>query len=88
MKIRPISTDAEHRAALEEIERLWNAPEGSDDHDKLGILSTLVEKFEERRWPVEKLHALRAEIDKGIASLDTGQSTESGVADFLRQKNL
>ena len=53
MNIHPIRTDADHRAALEEIERLWNAQEGSEDHDKLDILVTLVEKFEEGRWPVE-----------------------------------
>ena len=54
MNIRPIRTDADHLAALKEIERLWNAPEGSDDHDKLDILATLVEKYEESRWPVEQ----------------------------------
>lgn len=54
MNIRPIRTDADHRAALEEIELLWNAPEGSEDRDKLDILVTLVEKFEEGRWPVEQ----------------------------------
>lgn len=36
---------------------------------------------------VEKLRALRAEIDKGIASLDTGEGKESSIADFLRHKN-
>jgi hypothetical protein len=35
----------------------------------------------------EKLHALRAEIDKGIASLDAGLGKESSIADFLRHKN-
>jgi hypothetical protein len=36
---------------------------------------------------VEKLRALRAEVDKGIRSLDAGQGRESGIDDFLRQKN-
>jgi len=36
---------------------------------------------------VEKLRALRAEIDKGIASLDAGLGRESSVEDFLRQKS-
>ena len=30
---------------------------------------------------------LRAEIDKGIRSLDAGQGRESSIDDFLRQKN-
>jgi HTH-type transcriptional regulator/antitoxin HigA len=53
MNIRPIRTDADHQAALREIAQLWNAPEGSEENDKLDILVTLVEKFEEGRWPVE-----------------------------------
>jgi hypothetical protein len=35
---------------------------------------------------VEKLRALRAEIDNGIHSLDRGLSREASVEDFLRQK--
>ena len=36
---------------------------------------------------VEKLRQLRVEIDKGIRSLDTGQSGELNIEDFIRQKN-
>jgi hypothetical protein len=36
---------------------------------------------------VEKLRALRAEVDKGIRSLDASQGRESSIADFIRQKN-
>jgi len=56
MDIRPIHNDEDHRAALIEIDRLWGSPEGSDDGDKLDILATLVEKYEEIRWPVPELN--------------------------------
>ena len=36
---------------------------------------------------VEKLRRLRAEIDKGIRSLDVGQGSELNVDDFIRRKN-
>ncbi|HET7680100.1 MAG TPA: hypothetical protein VFK79_08220 [Xanthobacteraceae bacterium] len=36
---------------------------------------------------VEKLRALRAEIDKGIHSLDAGQGRELNIDDLIRQKN-
>jgi HTH-type transcriptional regulator/antitoxin HigA len=52
MEIRPIKNDADHAAALAEIAKLWNAAPGSEDDDKLDILATLVEKYEEGRWPV------------------------------------
>ena len=51
MEIRPIRTDKDHRAALAEIEKLWGASSGTPEGDKLDILVTLVETYEERRWP-------------------------------------
>ena len=36
---------------------------------------------------VEKLKALRAEIDKGIQSLDAGKGSALTMEDFLREKN-
>jgi HTH-type transcriptional regulator/antitoxin HigA len=53
MEIRPIKNDADHTAALREIAKLWNAPAGSEDEDRLDILTILVERYEEIRWPVE-----------------------------------
>src|SRR5882762_793608 len=51
MEISPIKNDDDHSAALREIETLWGAAAGTDDGDKLDILVTLVERYEERRWP-------------------------------------
>lgn len=36
---------------------------------------------------VEKLRQLRAEIDKGIRSLDAGEGTPLDVEEFLRREN-
>jgi hypothetical protein len=36
---------------------------------------------------VEKLRRLRAEIDKGIRSLDAGEGKPLDVEDFLREQN-
>lgn len=52
MEIQPIKNDTDHAAALVEIEKLWGATENSEDGDKLDVLVTLVEKYEETRWPV------------------------------------
>jgi HTH-type transcriptional regulator / antitoxin HigA len=51
MEIHPIRNDEDHTAALREIERLWGAAAGTEAGDKLDILATLVEKYEDRRWP-------------------------------------
>jgi len=38
MDIQPIRTDQDHHDAPVEIERRWDAPEGSDDAAKLDII--------------------------------------------------
>ena len=43
MQLKPIHNDDDYAAALEEIDRLWDAAEGSPDSDTLEILVTLVE---------------------------------------------
>jgi HTH-type transcriptional regulator/antitoxin HigA len=53
MDIRPIRTDEDHRAALAAIEACWGAPEGTEEGDKLDVLTALVEIYEARRWPIE-----------------------------------
>lgn len=52
MEIRPIRNDDEHREALIEIDRLWNAPQNTPDGDKLDVLVTLVEVYESTPWPI------------------------------------
>ena len=53
MQLKPIKTDADHEAALREIERLWGAAEGSADGDRLEILITLAEAYEEAHFPMD-----------------------------------
>ena len=60
MDIRPIKTDKDHRAALKEIEALWGADEGTAEGDRLDVLATLVEAYEEKRWPAEDLDPVEA----------------------------
>lgn len=48
MDIKPIKADADHEAALREIETLWDAAEGTADGDRLDVLVTLVETYEEK----------------------------------------
>src|SRR6266436_4200942 len=77
MEIRPIRTDKDHRAALAEIEKLWGASNGTQEGDKLDILVTLVETYEERRWP---LRSRRRFDPVDVALRDRGARTQSGRA--------
>jgi len=53
MQLKPIKTDADHELALKEIERLWGAAEGTANGDRLEILITLAESYEEAHFPTD-----------------------------------
>jgi HTH-type transcriptional regulator/antitoxin HigA len=53
MQLKPIRTDADYEAALEEIDQLMDAAPATLEGDRLDILSTLVEAYEARRYPIE-----------------------------------
>jgi HTH-type transcriptional regulator/antitoxin HigA len=52
MDIRPIRNDDDHATALREIERLWGAAPGTPEGDILDVLATLVDRYEEARFPL------------------------------------
>ena len=52
MKIKPIKTEADYHAALKEIERLFDAAPDTPEGDRLEVLTTLVEAFEEKHFPI------------------------------------
>lgn len=53
MEIRPIRTQTDYQQALREIELLFNAAENTPEYDRLDILSTLVEVYERKNFPIE-----------------------------------
>jgi HTH-type transcriptional regulator/antitoxin HigA len=52
MDIKPIHTEANHKAALAEIERLWDAAPGTPDFEKFEVLATLVDAYERQHTPI------------------------------------
>jgi len=50
--IRPIRTKADYRAALNEVERLWNADPGTPEGDRVDVLVTLIEAYEAKHHPI------------------------------------
>jgi HTH-type transcriptional regulator/antitoxin HigA len=51
--LKPIKTDADYEAALAEIERLWGTPIGTPAGDRLDILATLVDAYENEHYPMD-----------------------------------
>jgi HTH-type transcriptional regulator/antitoxin HigA len=44
--IKPILTDEDHRAALKELNDLWNCKPGTPEYDRFDELSYLVDEYE------------------------------------------
>ena len=74
MDIRPIKTDADYRAALNDIENLMMAEPDTVEGEKLDILVTLVEAYEAKHFPMDlpdPVDAIKFEMErKGLTVKD------------------
>ena len=74
MDIRPIKTDADYRAALNDIENLMMAEPDTVEGEKLDILVTLVEAYEAKHFPMDlpdPVEAIKFEMErKGLRVKD------------------
>ncbi len=52
MDIKPIKTEQDYQEALQEVDKLIDAKSNTPDGDKLDILVTLIEAYEEKNHPV------------------------------------
>lgn len=51
--IKPIRTEADYEAALAEVEKLWGAKLGTPKGDRLDVLATLIDAYEEKQFPID-----------------------------------
>jgi HTH-type transcriptional regulator / antitoxin HigA len=51
--VRPIRTEADYDTAMAEVERLWGATSGTARGDRLDVLVTLIEDYEEKHFPID-----------------------------------
>jgi HTH-type transcriptional regulator/antitoxin HigA len=54
MDIKPIKTEADYEAVLEEIDRLMDAEPDTPEGDHLDVLTTLVEAWEQKHYQIEE----------------------------------
>jgi len=53
--IRPLRSEADYDAALDEIERYFeNDPKlGTSDADRFDLLALIIEDYERKHWPID-----------------------------------
>lgn len=64
--VGPIRNETEHRQALAEIEKLWNAPPETPEGDRLDVLMALVDAYERKTWPdtdLDPIDAIKARME-------------------------
>lgn len=92
MDIRPIRSDEDHAAALEEIERLWGADPDTADGAQLEILMMLVDAYEEANHPIppsDPISAIEFMMDqRGLTrhDLEPMIGSRARVAEILNRK--
>ena len=92
MDIQPIKTEKDYDAALQLIEELWDSEEGSSEGDRLGILITLVDAYEQLNHPIYppdpvaaiEFHMEQNELTR--ADLETYIGTRARVSEVLNRK--
>ncbi len=92
MDIKPVKTEADYRAALDEIESLITAEADPADGEKLDIIVTLIEAYEARHFPLDlpdPVEAIKFEMErKGltIKDLEPMISKSNRVYEILNHK--
>ncbi len=51
--MKPIKTKKDYNQALERLEKIFDAKKGSKEGDELEVLSILIEKYEDKNFPIE-----------------------------------
>ena len=90
--IRPIRSEADYDAALEEIERYFeNEPEpGTPEAGRFDLLALIIEDYERNRWPIEPpdtVDAIRYRMETGgYSQADLGRLLGQRASDILTSK--
>ena len=52
MKIKPIKTESDYNQALQRLEIIFDAKNGSPEGDELEVLGILIDKYENEKFPI------------------------------------
>jgi HTH-type transcriptional regulator/antitoxin HigA len=92
VEIKPIKTEADHDAALAEIEVLLGSEPGTAEYDLLEVLSILVEAYEDERYPIpppDPIEAIKYHMEsRGLTRRDLEPyiGTRARVSEILNRR--
>jgi len=92
MEIKPIKSEADYEASLKEIEQLFEAEPGTPDGDRLEVLVTLVEAYEDEHYsipapdPIEAIAYFMESRGLERADLEPYIGSRARVSEILNRK--
>lgn len=91
-EVKPIRTEADYDAALEDIAALWGAASGTAEGDRLDVLATLIDVYEARHHPMDPpdpVEAIKFRMEQqGMTRKDLEDiiGTRTRIAEVLNRK--
>jgi HTH-type transcriptional regulator / antitoxin HigA len=79
MEIRPIKTENDYNLAIQRIEKLWGANKNSPNGDELDLLTTIVEAYEIKHFPILPPDP----VDAIIFRMEQMNMTKSDMAKYI-----
>jgi HTH-type transcriptional regulator / antitoxin HigA len=91
-EMKPIRTEADYEAALEEVAALWGAASDTPKGDRLDVLATLIDAFEAKHHamdPPDPVEAIKFRMEQqGMTRKDLEDiiGTRTRIAEVLNRK--
>ena len=92
MKIAPIRNNRDYQNALKRLEEIFDSKKGTEQGDELEILSILIEKYENERFPIDlpdPIEAIKFRMEQmGMKPKDLAEVVgyKSRVSEILNKK--
>ena len=90
--LKPIRSKGDYEVAMAEIERLWGARSGTPEGDRIDILATLVDAYENEHYPMDPpdpIEAIKFRMEqRGLTRKDLADilGSRTRVAEVLNRR--
>ena len=92
MNIKPIRTESDYQSALQRLEEIFDAPNGTLESDEADILGLLIDEYEKKHYPIDTpdpIEAIKIRMEEmGLKQVDLVDTIggKSRVSEILNRK--
>lgn len=94
MEIKPIKSESDYQEALDKLDKLFDAPTGTEESDYADILAILIDEYEKKHFPIDApdpIEAIKIRMEemhlkqKDLANVIGGNNRVSEVLNKKRK---